>query len=213
VKPGGCFSNVIGLQLGRRTRMMRAMKDPFFFGYGSLVNRRTHGYDNAHRAEVSGWRRAWRATDLRKAAFLTVLPDPATRIDGLIAEVPGGDWAALDKRERAYDKHDAAHAVDHPLEVALDVRIYAIPDGRHFAPTAEHPVLMSYLDVVVQGYLAEFGEAGVHRFLDTTDGWQTPVLDDRAAPVYPRAQPLSAAERDCVDDILTNHSVVIQRQG
>ncbi|MGV6812209.1 MAG: gamma-glutamylcyclotransferase family protein, partial [Brevirhabdus sp.] len=178
------------------------MKDPFFFGYGSLVNRRTHDYANAHRAVASGWRRAWRATDLRKAAFLTVLPDPATRIDGLIAEVPGGDWAALDKRERAYDKHDAAHAVDHPLRAALDLRIYAIPEGRHFAPTPEHPILLSYLDVVLQGYLAEFGERGVLRFLGTTDGWQAPVLDDRAAPLYPRAQTLTRLERAFVDDTL-----------
>lgn len=189
------------------------MNDPFFFGYGSLVNRRTHDYDNAHRAEVSGWRRAWRATDLRKAAFLTVLPDPATRIDGLIAQVPDGDWAALDQRERAYDKHDAAHAVNHPLEGPLDVRLYAIPEGRHFAPTDEHPVLLSYLDVVLQGYLAEFGQAGVTRFLKTTDGWQAPVLDDRAAPVYPRAQRLGAVERAFVDDTLSSHGVVVRTAG
>jgi hypothetical protein len=29
----------------------------------------------------------------------------------------------------------------------------------------------------------------VARFFDSTHGWHTPVLDDRAAPRYPRHQP------------------------
>jgi hypothetical protein len=49
-----------------------------------------------------------------------------------------------------------------------------------------HPVLLSYLDVVVQGYLQEFDEAGVAHFFDTTDGWDAPLLDDRTHPHYPR---------------------------
>ena len=38
-------------------------------------------------------------------------------------------------------------------------------------PQPKTPILLSYLDVVVQGYLAEFGEAGVARFFASTDGW------------------------------------------
>lgn len=189
------------------------MTASFFFGYGSLVNRRTHDFDPAHRAAITGWRRAWRATPLRQAAFLTVVSDPSTRIDGLIARVPKGDWEALDQRERAYEKHDAADAVDHPLTNTPDIRIYAIPESCHFAPTGDHPILLSYIDVVFQGYLAEFGADGVYRFVDTTDGWQAPVLDDRSAPVYPRSQPLTPREREFVDDTLTAHRVAIKRHG
>ena len=47
-----------------------------------------------------------------------------------------------------------------------------------------------------------YGPAGAERFLDTTTGWATPVLDDRAQPVYPRAQTLTAEERAFVDDAL-----------
>ena len=36
----------------------------------------------------------------------------------------------------------------------------------------------------------------------TTDGWHVPVLDDRAAPRYPRAQTLTDRERILVDDAL-----------
>lgn len=48
----------------------------------------------------------------------------------------------------------------------------------------------------------EFGEAGVARFFATTDGWDAPILDDRAKPQYPRAQQLSSAETALVDRML-----------
>ena len=175
------------------------MKDAFFFGYGSLVNRATHVFDDAHRASVAGWRRAWRATDLRQEAFLTVLPDADSHIDGLIAGVPGPDWAALDQREAAYGRVPVSDHVTHPLPHRPEIAIYAIPEGRHHAPTNDHPVLLSYIDVVLQGYLREFGPKGLTHFLDTTDGWHAPVLDDRAKPRYPRHQRLSPWEQEQVD--------------
>ena len=175
------------------------MNDPFFFGYGSLVNRRTHDYAEARRARVSGWRRAWRKSPLRDRCFLTAVPGPDDYVEGLIAAVPGGDWAALDEREHAYARHDVSHAVSHDAGRALDVSIYAIPEDGHHDPGDDDPVLLSYLDVVVQGFLAEFGPGGVQHFFETTEGWHVPVLDDRARPIYARAQSLSAPERAFVD--------------
>lgn len=173
--------------------------DAFFFGYGSLVNRKTHDYGLAYPARARGWRRIWRHTALRPVAFLTAVPDSGTEIDGLIAPVPNGDWRALDAREHAYDRVRLVDLPHHPLPFAPDVAIYAIPEGKHGAPTMAHPVLLSYLDVVVQGYLTEFGEEGVARFFDTTDGWDAPILDDRSHPHYPRHQDLSPSETDLVD--------------
>lgn len=167
---------------------------PFFFGYGSLVNRATHTYANAHRASATGWRRAWRYTRHRQVAFLTAVPCPDGRIDGLMAEVPNGDWIALDEREYAYDRIAATSHVDHALDLPHNVSIYAIAAGDHHAPTMDHPILLSYLGTVVQGYLNEFGEDGVKAFFDTTSGWEAPILDDRHQPIYPRAQTLRHAE-------------------
>ena len=174
------------------------MTDPFFFGYGSLVNRATHGYTYTFRASAGGWRRAWRRTSLRPVSFLTALPCPGAEIEGLVAAVPGGDWAALDTRERAYERVTLTKVV-HDVGRPLDTAIYAIPEGGHNAPGPENPILLSYLDVVFQGYRREFGEDGVVRFVETTDGWEAPVLDDRAAPRYPRAQPLGSEETAFVD--------------
>ena len=84
-----------------------------------------------------------------------------------------------------------------------ELAIYAIPEATRFPPTPDHPILLSYLDVVLQGYLHVFGEAGVQHFMETTDGWDTDVLNDRANPIYPRAQSLSADEIALVDACLT----------
>lgn len=180
------------------------MMDPYFFGYGSLVNTSTHGFANAQRATARGWRRAWRHTQLREVSFLTAVPDEMSRIDGVIASVPGADWAALDQREHAYERLAATNQVDHQIAHPVDIAIYAIAPDRHGAPSQDHPILMSYLETVLQGYLHQFGPEGVTGFIATTDGWDAPIRDDRSAPVYPRHQPISQEERDMFRDCLTD---------
>jgi hypothetical protein len=187
-----------GFDMDQQERIT-CMKDAFFFGYGSLVNRATHDYGQARVASLPGWRRAWRHTALRPVAFLTAEPDPTTTIEGLIAAVPGSDWAALDAREAAYDRHPVCETVQHDLSPRPPVSVYAIPQHNRRAPTEAFPVLLSYLDVVVQGYAREFGADGVARFFATTTGWEAPILDDRASPIYPRHQRLSTAERAMTD--------------
>ncbi|WP_299031094.1 gamma-glutamylcyclotransferase family protein [uncultured Sulfitobacter sp.] len=174
---------------------------PCFFGYGSLVNRATHTYAQAHRAQLVGWRRKWVYTETRGLAFLSVVADADTTIDGLIAEVPNADWAALDAREYGYARIASGDSVQHPRDRATDISHYAVPAETWVEHSGNH-ILLSYLDVVVQGYLAEFGAGGVANFFATTDGWDTPVLDDRTAPRYPRAQTLGAQETALVDQHL-----------
>ena len=132
-------------------------------------------------------------------AFLTAVPSPQDEIDGLIAHVPGNDWAALDEREYAYKRHPATDQTTHDLTRSLEVQVYAVPPYEHGNPSAKHPILLSYLDVVVQGYLREFGLEGVRQFFQTTDGWDAPILNDRDTPRYPRHQRLNMLEQDLVD--------------
>ncbi len=179
---------------------------PWFFGYGSLVNRATHSYPCAHAATLHGWRRTWVRTQHRDAVFLSIHAAPEHSIDGLIAEVPHADWSALDLRESGYARIDATPNVTQSVGAAsiaaYQVQTVSPPTG------SKHHILLSYLDVVVQGFLREFGEAGVEAFFATTDGWDTPVRDDRAAPLYPRAQRLSARET-----ALTNRLLAQVQQG
>ncbi|MFA7433603.1 MAG: gamma-glutamylcyclotransferase family protein [Gemmobacter sp.] len=175
--------------------------EPAFFGYGSLVNRATHDYPGARPARLAGWRRVWVHTALRPVAFLSAEPAAGVEIDGLAALVPGGDWAALDAREYAYRRHPVVTGDGRAVQV------YAVPEDGAARPSARHPVLLSYLDTVAQGFLREFGRDGLARFFATTAGWDVPVLDDRASPRYPRAQGLTGAERALVDARLAALSV------
>jgi len=182
--------------------------DPCFFGYGSLVNRATHAYPRAARARVRGWARVWRGTSLRRVAYLSAVEASGSEIEGLIAAVPGADWAALDARERAYARHPLA-MVSHDQPGPLSIMIYKV-EPHHVSTAGDHPILLSYLDTVVQGYLREFGEAGVARFFATTRGWEVGITDDRAAPQYPRAQPTTEAERGLVDAALRDLGVAVR---
>jgi len=173
------------------------MSDARFFGYGSLVNRATHAYPDPRPARLEGWRRVWVHTGLRPVAYLSVEPAEG-EILGLVAEVPGGDWTALDRREAAYDRHPVTTRL-HACGTEMAARVYAVPPGHAAPPDTRHPVVLSYIDTVVQGFLEVFGRAGAAHFFETTAGWGGPITDDRAAPRYPRATALTAAERAIVD--------------
>ncbi|MEP1355539.1 MAG: gamma-glutamylcyclotransferase family protein [Tateyamaria sp.] len=173
---------------------------PWFFGYGSLVNRATHDYPQAQAATLQGWRRVWVRTELRDVVFLSIHPAPGHSIEGLIASVPNADWVALDQRESGYARINATRDVNHAAP-ASSIAAYQVPPDQQ-RTGGDHRILLSYLDVVVQGFVREFGTAGAEAFFATTDGWDTPVLDDRGAPRYPRAQNLSAQDRSLTDLLL-----------
>ena len=185
------------------------MTDPYFFGYGSLVNVNTHIYPDPRPATLHGWRRAWVATPRFGVVLLTGVRAPGHSIDGLIAKVPDADWDALDAREAGYARitagSDVTHAHDHDPEIA----VYAVA-GENILQSSNHMILLSYLDVVVQGFNAVYGAAGVQRFFDTTDGWDTVILNDRDDPVYPRHQSLLPDESALVDDHLRRLSAQVK---
>lgn len=184
------------------------MHRQYFFGYGSLVNLRTHSYPDTRRAELHGWRRTWCHTRLQDEAFLSVHAAPGAVIRGVTAEVPGRDWAALDLREAGYDRHAVTDRVLHDLADPAEVQVYAVPDRHRRGEPGAH-VLLSYLDVVVQGFLHQYGAEGAAHFFDTTDGWDLRVIDDRTTPRYPRHQILTPAERAEVDSHLSRLGVTV----
>jgi hypothetical protein len=181
------------------------MTDPAFFGYGSLVNLATHGYANPRIATLPGWRRVWQRATTREVAFLSVAPDPDSAIDGIVADVPGGDWTALDTREHAYTRVDVTTAVGTGTPTA----VYRVPDQLIAKGGTKPVILLSYLDVVVQGYMQIYGPAGADHFFATTHGWDAPVLNDRDAPRYPRHQRLAESQRFAIDAHLRRRDVTL----
>lgn len=166
------------------------------FGYGSLVNRATLPPHLAARpVALPGFRRAWRAsgrTARGGVCSLSVVVDETALIEGLAITFAESERDTLTTREHRYVPLPLPDgAVIYQAEPAIDR--YGDPD---------HPIELSYVDVILQGYLREFGLAGAERFMSTTEGWHVPIRDDRAAPNYPRAQRLSEEERAIVDRLL-----------
>lgn len=176
-----------------------------YFGYGSLVNLGSlqTPYISAHRATLKGWKRSWLSRPRVDGsfaaddglAFLSVVADSNARIDGLLIVDHASSLAALDKREIMYTRTPIA---------AEDLYFHDKPptSGSQFLYVADEPaatqqtyILRSYLDVVMQGYLQQFGQDGLQRFFDSTLHFDTPIREDRESPLYPRATNLSNDEK------------------
>lgn len=176
----------------------------YSFGYGSLVNRNTHTFRELYKARVRGWRRRWCHwvdAPFGTCTSLTVLPDPSAEITGLVMGTPLAEHKALNARETGYDRHIIAPGdIDHDGPAGIDVELY---QSRTQLPGSDDaPILQSYVDTVMQGFEAEFGEGGLHHFLDNTDGWETPILKDRTAPIYPRTTPITVDDQARYDELL-----------
>lgn len=179
------------------------MTHPRFFGYGSLVNLATHDYPDPTPATLSGWRRGWRSTTASPVMLLSVEPCDHTTLHGITAQVPDHDWAALDAREHAYLRRDVSPQFVQPTAV------YEANSARTAPSNTDHLILLSYLDVVIAGYQTLMGDDGPAHFWATTHGWST-ISNDRADPLYPRAQPLTPLIRDTVDGGLAALSVTVK---
>ncbi|WP_339765893.1 gamma-glutamylcyclotransferase [uncultured Hoeflea sp.] len=192
-----------------------------YFGYGSLVNRATlsTGLVQAHRARLKGWRRTWRPRPDMGATPGVTLPDGITpsllsahraegfSIDGLLVIDFAVNLPGIDTREFRYHRRDITLSdlefaePGHVLGGEIALHVY---EARIEHPAAEGPapILRSYLDAVMQGFLREFGPDGLHRFVAETDAFHTPIHEDRAEPLYPRAVSLSPAEVELFDAAL-----------
>jgi hypothetical protein len=185
------------------------MSGQFFFGYGSLVNRRTHQHGQASPAHLSGWRRVWRSTTLREVAILSAHRTGSGDILGLVAQVDNGDWQGLDIREAAYHRLEVTGDVRHG-EAAASVQVYSMKQTLARTPCTGH-ILLSYLDTVAEGFHDMAGPAGLQAFFETTDGWTRAVLNDRDRPLYPRATSPGPALRRLVDRHLSQLPVTVQQ--
>lgn len=175
-----------------------------YFGYGSLVNRASlqTEYIAMHPATLKGWRRHWQprpsledpfnSPNGEAVALLSVHKDEDCQIDGMVVIDQLSNLDLVDERERAYGRIELDHSdfviLDNGLAQFSDVSIqmYKAPDMRGINKPGK--ILRSYLDVVMAGFENEFGEDGIDRFIDTTDGFECGILEDREFPIYPRHQ-------------------------
>ena len=166
----------------------------WFFGFGSLVNERTLPADTTWcPATLRGWQRTWGHAIPRDPPWfaLNVEPEANTSIDGLLIKETPSLAPQLAAREQGYSAHRLPDdAITTPLP-AEDASIWIWRSDHPASPDQLGCLLQSYIDCVLKGFLTHFGEDGVERFLATTMGWHNPIIADRGAPRYPRAQALT----------------------
>lgn len=182
-----------------------------YFGYGSLVNRATHqtAIVDAFPAQLKGWKRCWKPradTSVFDVAILSVRPEPETVTEGLLVVDHLQNLPVIDERERNYRRVELNRDdFDTPIDVPDDcpIFVYEVPDTPGLTFGTQR-VLRSYLDAVLQGFLNEFGEQSVGRFVQETDAFDIGILNDDADPSYQRHVSLSDAERRLFDAVLAH---------
>lgn len=202
-----------------------------YFGYGSLVNRETRpAQEIAYPARLKGWRRVWehrvthpnrdkRCTSLSIESFDTgQFPASAAgpaAIDGVVVRLPLSDLHQLDEREAGYERLTLPISDFDLPQVLTDqllgemhsqsVMVYrSLPHNRALADD-DHPVLQSYIDCVMAGFLRCYGESGVQAMISSTRGWERAIFNDRDEPYYPRWVPVAQERQQYFDSCIERH--------
>lgn len=167
----------------------------FIIGYGSLINSASR--NSTASAPIPaipvrilpsfGYIRAWNS---RADAFTSLglrKPGPGERaltINGVLYPVNSAELPKYDQREAHY------HRVEVPASQIEAVGWQRLPEAGHLwtyvplasdpqgEPDADHPLLQSYIDVVIEGGL-EYGEDFAREIIETSDGWSRFWLNDR----------------------------------
>lgn len=182
-----------------------------YFGYGSLVNRATlrTRFLGIRRAEVTGWRRFWspgRGTNGEAGvALLSVRRDPGHVTQGVVVYDHADHLALVDEREAGYIRRELEGqgvAIAAGPAIAAPVHLYEAIRPDETAADAGSVILQSYLDAVLQGFLSLYGQAGLQRFVEETEGFEAEILRDRSSPRYPRSVVLGEEEAALFDGLL-----------
>ncbi len=176
------------------------------------MNRDTRPDDEqAANAALKGWQRVWNhrvinAHERQPCTSLSIEPAQGI-IHGVLVQIPEHELAILDQRESGYERM-CLDADEFVLPEDLDVQqIYVYRSLQHNRMLAEgeYPVVQSYVDCVMAGYLTRFGDEGLQQLLHTTRGWDRPMLNDRHAPTYPRHVQLPSEQLEYFDRLLASH--------
>lgn len=180
-----------------------------YFGYGSLVNPKTHRTNvvRCERAQLRGFSRTWQARPEPADRPIALLSCARSNIDneleGLLVFDRVENLPSLDEREAGYDRMSIGREdlVLTSGSTLPNCPIYVYTGRAPFAPERDHFILQSYLDAVLQGYLHQYGVQGTRNFIERTAAFDTALLADRHEPLYSRSVKLSPDEMKHIDGL------------
>lgn len=177
----------------------------YLFAYGVLINRAARietvpATEDAYPVVVRGIRRGWyfqyppELGPTLSPTYVGAEDESGSDCNGVIFALPAhpSELAALSWREQSYEltKIDPTRIRIVEGDVSLsdaEVWFYACTERR--LPNEIHPIVQSYVDECVVGCLEiedEFPAAKqmsfARQFVESTDGWQAPWVNDRVSP-------------------------------
>jgi hypothetical protein len=168
-----------------------------YFGYGSLVNELTwlqseRRHPERYPVEVQNWTREWGHcvdTPHGPGCVLTAVERAGSRIQGILIRCDAADLVQIDAREAGYDRVELPRRdVRSPVsDLPEKLYIYISKPSHHRPGGVDFPIWFSYAEAVLHGFLSVFKAEGVDEFIRSTDGWTTPLVDDRHNPHYSRS--------------------------
>jgi len=171
----------------------------FIFGYGSLINSISRAVTGetgvAVAVKIDGFSRHWsKISDDFGMSSVVVLADEKGACNGVLVEVEESEFEQFDKRERGYQRVQVDVSKLSFYEDGIDLEngsqevcVWLYQASEVVPPCTKHPVVFSYLDVILAGCL-EYSEAFCEDFVQLTKGWHYAMLNDRQMPRYPRVQ-------------------------
>jgi hypothetical protein len=190
----------------------------YIIGYGSLMQdesrkRTAPQAGAAHPIEVSRYVRGRfvRGSPVGfSTTFLGVLPDPESRLNAVIYRVELEELAATDRRESSYCRKSVPLSDIKFLEQGSfnipsgQVWIYANRPEAVAAPSAQFPIVQSYVDVFLSGCFEQELRFQLRGFaeqcLATTKNWSTQWVNDRP---YPRRPFIFQPKAQQIDQLLS----------
>lgn len=193
-----------------------------YFGYGSLVNRQTlkTKYTQAVPVQLKGWRRHWQSRAAgylhysgKDIALLSVHAQSNCRLSGMLIIDRRDSLGEVDVRERGYDRQrlnrDQLELSESTGQIDIPQELFVYVGKTEPVKQERSKLLQSYLDTVMSGYLAEYGEGDIEHLLETTVGFDRDLIADRDNPIYSRAIKPDVATAARFDAILQSKGAVL----
>ena len=205
----------------------------FVFGYGSLMNPDSRAKTNPGLADQDGLpvvvrdvERIWSARTTSGFTAMGVRIRKGADCTGVLLEVNKAELEDLDRRELSYVRVEVhldnvdqvpflneeefyeteqAETLFEAKENEGNIRVWVYIQKDPIPADSSHPILQSYVDVILSGCLS-ISEDFARSFIQTTKGWQPnedSFVDDRDQPIYGLANSVQCEQNaDVIDQLL-----------
>ena len=190
----------------------------YVIGYGSLMQdesrkRTSPNAGPAQPVEVSGFRRGWFAKGAAvgfSTTYLGVVPDADSHLNAVAYRIDLAELQATDRRETSYCRkkvpldHVRAKAAASIGAPDAEAWIYVNTPGAVATPSAQFPIVQSYVDIFLSGCFEQEERFELQGFarecLATTADWSVHWVNDR---IYPRRPFIHQPRSGQIDRLLS----------